>query len=172
MPTEMTRRTFSARVTGLAAAAAVMTPRHARGDDEISRGAESIHQEVTIAAVPKRVYEALTDARQFTQMTTFSPVMNAAPAQIGRSAGDSFTLFGGHIVGRQIELVPNRRIVQAWRVVDWDPGVFSIAKFELTDRGEKTVIVFDHTGFPKGKAEHLAEGWRLNYWIPLAKFLA
>jgi activator of HSP90 ATPase len=168
----MTRRTFSARVTGLAAAAAVLTPRHGRSDDEISRAAESIHQEVTIAAAPKRVYEVLTDARQFTKMTTFSPVMNAAPAQIGRSVGDSFTLFGGHIVGRQIELVPYRRIVQAWRVVDWDPGVFSIAKFELTDRGAKTAILFDHTGFPKGKAEHLAEGWRLNYWIPLAKFLA
>jgi len=172
MPIDMTRRVFAARVTGLAAVAAVMTPRHARADDEISREAESIHQEVTIAAVRTRVYEALTDARQFTKMTTFSPVMNAAPAQIGRSAGDSFTLFGGHIVGRQIELVPNRRIVQAWRVVDWDPGVFSIARFELTDRGEKTEILFDHTGFPKGKAEHLAEGWRLNYWIPLAKLLA
>ena len=31
-------------------------------------------------------------------------------------------------------------------------------------------IVFDHIGFPNGKAEHLPEGWRLNYWEPLEKY--
>src|SRR5438270_499090 len=89
---------------------------------------------------------------------------NAAPAEIARSAGGSFSVFGGHIVGRQLELVPDRRIVQAWRVVDWPPGIYSIAKFELTDRGGKTQLVFDHTGFPTGLGEHLAQGWRANYW--------
>jgi hypothetical protein len=34
-----------------------------------------------------------------------------------------------------------------------------------------TKIVFDHAGFPRGKAEHLAEGWKMNYWEPLEKFL-
>jgi activator of HSP90 ATPase len=96
--------------------------------------------------------------------------MNAAPARIGRAEGESFTLFGGHIVGRHVELVPSRRIVQAWRVVDWDAGVYSIARFDLIDRDRETTIVFDHIGFPNGKAEHLAEGWRLNYWEPLEKY--
>ena len=86
--------------------------------------------------------------------------------------GGTFSLFGGHIIGRHIELVPNKRIVQAWRVVDWDPGLYSIAKFELAEQGPGTKIVFDHTGFPKGKAEHLAAGWKANYWEPLVKFLA
>jgi hypothetical protein len=47
--------------------------------------------------------------------------------------GGAFTLFGGHITGRHIELVPDQRIVQAWRVVDWIPVVYSIVKFELTE---------------------------------------
>src|SRR5262249_7193372 len=132
--------------------------------EEISRTAESIHQEVSINASSRRVYEALTDAGQFTKVTTFSPVRNDAPAQIGRAAGDSFSIFGGHITGRHVELVPFHRIVQAWRVADWESGAYSIVRFDLADRGNQTLIAFDHTGFPRGKAEHLAEGWKLNYW--------
>jgi activator of HSP90 ATPase len=70
----------------------------------------------------------------------------------------------GHITGRHIELVPDQRIVQARRVVDWILGVYSIVKFELTEQGSDTKIIFDHTGFPVGKAQHLAEGWKANYW--------
>ena len=62
--------------------------------------------------------------------------------------------------------------MQAWRVVDWDPGVYSIAKFKLIEQGAGTKLVFDHTGFPKGQAEHLAEGWKSHYWDSLEKFLA
>jgi activator of HSP90 ATPase len=96
----------------------------------------------------------------------------AAPTAIGREATGAFSLFGGYIVGRQIELVPNERIIQAWRVGRWDPGVYSIARFELVDQGSGTQLVFDHSGFPKGEAEHLAAGWKGNYWEPLGKFLA
>jgi len=93
------------------------------------------------------------------------------PTQISREAGGTFTLFGGHIVGRHLELVPNERIVQAWRVVTWSPGVYSIAKFELTEQGSSTKLVFDHVGFPDGQGQHLAEGWKANYWEPLEKYL-
>jgi activator of HSP90 ATPase len=94
------------------------------------------------------------------------------PTAISREVGGTFSIFGGHITGRQIELVPNQRIVQAWRVVDWDPGVYSIAKFELLEQGTGTKLVFDHTGFPKGDAEHLAQGWKSHYWDSIDKFLA
>jgi len=173
MSASLTRRDFSHRIAtlGTAAGCAAIVPAILAAD-EISRTAESIHQEVVIKASSTRVYEALTDARQFTKVTTFSTVMKAAPAQIGRAVGESFALFGGHIVGRHIELVPFRRIVQAWRVVDWDAGAYSIAKFDLRDERGQTRIVFDHTGFPNGKADHLAEGWRLNYWKPLEKYFA
>jgi hypothetical protein len=54
----------------------------------------------------------------------------------------------------------------------WDPGVYSIAKFDLVEQGGGTKIVFDHTGFPKSHAETLASGWKAHYWGPLVKFLA
>lgn len=150
----------------------------AAAEEEISHTAESIHQEAVFKANRKRVYEALTDTKQFDKIIKLSPEMQAGksfgttPTAISREVGGTFSIFGGHIIGRQIELVPNQRIVQAWRVVDWDPGVYSIAKFELLEQGAGTKLVFDHTGFPKGDAEHLAEGWKSHYWDSIEKFLA
>ena len=147
-------------------------------EEAISHAAESIHLEPVFKASRKRVYEALTDARQFGKVVQLSAVMKggmppgARPAEISSEAGGAFSLFGGHITGRQIELVTNERIVQAWRAGSWDPGHYSIAKFELVEQGSGTKIVFDHTGFPNGQAEHLAAGWKGNYWEPLEKFLA
>jgi len=80
-------------------------------------------------------------------------------------------LFGGYITGRSIELVPGELIVQAWRVGSWSPGVYSIVRFQLIAKAAGTQIIFDHTGFPSGQGEHLAEGWKGNYWDPLRKLL-
>ncbi len=149
----------------------------AGAEEEISHAAESIHQEPVFKASRKRVYEALTDAKQFDKIIHLSAAMksgmppDAAPTQISHEAGGAFSLFGGYVTGRQVELVPNERIVQAWRAGSWDPGAYSIAKFELVEAGSGTKIVFDHGGFPKGDGEHLAAGWKMNYWEPLEKFM-
>ena len=149
----------------------------AHTDEGVSRTAESIHQEPIFKANPKRVYEALTDQKQFEKVTQLGAAVQSGAAlgtkttQIAPEAGGPFTIFRGHIVGRNIELVQNQRIVQAWRVVDWDPGIYSIVKFELTEQGSGTKIIFDHAGFPQGKGQHLADGWKANYWEPLEKYL-
>jgi activator of HSP90 ATPase len=149
----------------------------ARAEDGISRTAESIHQEAVFKASRNRVYEALTDAKQFDKIIQLSGVMQSMhladkPAKISRHVGGAFSLFGGYITGRHIELVPDERIVQAWRTGGWAPGVYSVAKFELVAQGAGTKIVFDHTGFPKGEAEVLASGWKAHYWDPLEKLLS
>ena len=125
----------------------------------------AIHQEEDFKASPRRVYEALLDTKQF---TTFS---GGRPAEIDPKVGGTFSLFAGHIVGRNLELVPDRRIVQAWRVVPWPEGIFSIARFELAGRESGTRVIFDHTGFPPELAEHLESGWNENYWTALRKYL-
>jgi activator of HSP90 ATPase len=145
--------------------------------DEISRTAESIHHEPVIHASRKRVYEALTDAKQFDQVVQLSGAMKSMrlgdkPTEISREVGGAFALFGGYITGRHVELLPNQRIVQAWRTGSWDPGIYSIVRFELVEQGAATKIIFDHTGFPKGAAESLSSGWKEHYWEPLNKLLA
>jgi uncharacterized protein YndB with AHSA1/START domain len=169
-------------ITGLAIAFGGLALGSARSfaaaEGEISHSAESIHQEVTFKASRKRVYDALTNAKQFQQIIDLSDAMKskippgAPPAQISTEAGGAFSMFGGIIVGRQIELVPGERIVQAWRPAYWKPGVYSIVKFALADDGSGTKLVLDHKAFPEGDAESLLDGWNKNYWEPLAKFLA
>src|SRR5262245_45705288 len=124
----------------------------------------TIHQEIDFNASPQRLYEALLDANRFTAFSGRS-------AEINREVGGAFSLFGGHIIGRNVELLPNQRIVQVWRVVTWPEGAYSIAKFELKPQGSGTRLVFDHVGFPEGLQDHLAEGWESNYWMLLKKYL-
>ena len=146
-------------------------------DDGISHSAEAIHMEPVFSASPNRVYDALTQAAQFDKVVKASAAAKSGmalgnkPTQVSPEPGSAFFLYGGYISGRQIELVPNQRIVQAWRSGSWNPGNYSIAKFELVGEGAGTKIVFDHLGFPVGQAEHLAAGWKSNYWEPLEKFL-
>ncbi|MFZ0640025.1 MAG: SRPBCC family protein [Candidatus Acidiferrales bacterium] len=158
----------------------VLGSANARADsaDEISHTAESIHMEPVFKAGPSRVYQALTVTAQFDKVSKLSAAMQSGmapatkPTIISPVAGGAFSLFGGYVTGRNIELVPNKRIVQAWRPMTWTPGTYSIAKFELTEQDSGTKIIFDHTGFPQGTGEHLAEGWHENYWNPLVLFLA
>ena len=145
---------------------------------EISRSQESIHQDVLLHATPARVYFALTDAEQFQKLTLLSAAVASGMvkatnvAKISPDVGGAFVLFGGVISGRVIELVPNQRIVQAWRAADWGAGVYSIARFEFRADGAGTKLSLDHTGFPVGAAEHLAAGWQSNYWEPLEQLLS
>jgi activator of HSP90 ATPase len=147
-------------------------------DQEISHNAVAIHQEIAFQASRSRVYHALTDAKAFDRSVQLSEAVksgmvpaHAPPSRIGRRAGAGFSLFGGYVTGLQVELVPDRRIVQVWRAGSWDPGEYSIASYVLRDEGSGCRLVFDHRGFPAGEAQHLVEGWHGNYWQPLAKAL-
>jgi activator of HSP90 ATPase len=174
---ETTRRQMMA---GAAAAFGGLTlgAAHARAAEEgISHSAEAIHQEPVFQASRKHVYQALTDAKQFDQVAHLSAAMRAMatgtkPTEISGEVGGPFSLFGGYIAGRQLELVPDERIVQAWRALSWKPGEYSIVRFELVEQGSGTKIVFDHRGFPEGQGQHLADGWTANYWEPLEKYLS
>jgi activator of HSP90 ATPase len=125
----------------------------------------ALHQEIELNAAPARIYAALLDAKQF---TTFSGMH----AEIDPRVGGAFTMFDGQIVGITVELVPDKRIVQAWRPTHWDSGIFSSAKFEFKPNGSATTIILDHTGFPEGEFASLDWGWHNHYWDPLRKFLA
>ena len=125
-----------------------------------------IHHEVTLPASPDRVYDVLTDGTLFTQAT------GGRKAEIGAGEGAAFTLFGGAISGRHVELVKGERIVQVWRPQPWPAGEFSLVRFTLSPAGAGTKLVLDHSGYPTEQHDHLSAGWTANYFEPLAKFLA
>jgi uncharacterized protein YndB with AHSA1/START domain len=129
----------------------------------------SIHQEAHIAAPPQRVFELLTSGSLFSAATEL-------PAEITAREGHAFSAFGGRIEGRQIELVPGQRVVQAWRFgaahpTPWEPGVYSTVRFALEPDGDDTRLVIDHTGIPTEWVEHIAGGYPTFYQDPITKFL-
>jgi len=130
-----------------------------------------IHQEIDFKVGPQQVYETLLSSKHFSACIKKSfAVFTDTSATIDPVAGGTFSLFDGHIIGRILELVPGQRIVEAWRVVDWPAGIYSVARFELRAQGPGTHLVFDHIGFPEGLKEHLASGWQQHYWDALTKY--
>jgi activator of HSP90 ATPase len=123
-----------------------------------------IHQEVDFPVAPARIYEVLLDSKHFSKFT-------GHPAEIQAQQGGSLKLFGGLIEGRNIELVANQRIVQAWREASWGPGYYSLVKFDLAAQNHGTHLVFDQTGIAEDDWGHLNEGWPIRYWKPLRAYL-
>ena len=124
----------------------------------------TIRQSISIKASPAKVYQAIISADQFSEVT-------GAPAEISSDEGGAFSCFGGQITGRHIELSPDQRIVQDWRVKSWPEGVFSEVRFELSASGDATTLKLTHTGYPEDAAEHLEPGWHKMYWEPLKAYL-
>jgi activator of HSP90 ATPase len=125
----------------------------------------AIHQEIRFQASPEKIFAALTSGREFAQLT-------GAPAEIAAIDGGALSFFGGQITGRNIELAPDKGVVQAWRVGAWPTGVYSIVRIALEKDGDETKLTLDHSGFPEGAAEHLEAGWHKMYWEPLRSYLA
>jgi activator of HSP90 ATPase len=125
----------------------------------------ALHQEVDLKGTPHRIYEILLDSKLFS-------AFSGEAATISHEAGGAFALFGGIIGGRNIELVADQRIVQAWRPAYWEPGIYSLVKFELKAQTSQTRVILDHTGFPEGLFASLSSGWKEHYWERLTKYLA
>ena len=164
--------------TGVSAVPATMEAPKSDDGEGLTHAAASIHQEITFEASRHRVYEALTNSKKFDAVTRLSDALTlvtapgAKPTFISHELGGPFTLFGGYITGRNLELLPGERLVQAWRAGSWNAADYSIVRFVLVAAGAGTKLLFDHRGFPDDQGASLAYGWRVHYWEPLGKFLA
>jgi activator of HSP90 ATPase len=181
----LSRRVFTLGMAALPIGVGVPTAPSAAAVENTATGASdgllhtaaAIHQEVTFMGSCVQIYEALTTATRFDALTRLSDaatLLTAPHAQetaISGSVGGPFTLFGGYITGRNLEMVPSVRLVQAWRAGGWDLGEFSIVRFVLRPDGSACRLTFDHRGFPDAQGPSLAYGWRVHYWEPLAKLL-
>ncbi len=133
---------------------------------EANKSRTSLHQEIDYKASPQRIYDVLLSSKEFSAFSGFT-------AEIDPKVGGAFSMFGGLVVGRNVELVANQRIVQAWRLAkEFPEGTYSLVKFELKPEGAGTKVVLDHTGFPEGHFDHLDAGWYSHYWDPMKKYLA
>jgi activator of HSP90 ATPase len=73
----------------------------------------TIHQELLLDGSAHEIYDILLQAKKFAAMT-------GMPAKIQPTEGGAFSTFGDLVSGRNIELIRDERIVQAWRPKSWD----------------------------------------------------
>jgi activator of HSP90 ATPase len=125
-----------------------------------------LKQTRTFNAPAKDLYEVLMDSRKHSKLS------GGAPAKISSKVGGTFSAFGGELEGENLELIPNKKIVQSWRSKNWEPGVYSRATFAFTSAGKgKTKLTFTQSGIPESDYEDVKKGWISFYWEPMAKML-
>jgi activator of HSP90 ATPase len=123
-----------------------------------------IKQTVTFKVPPHEVYESLMDSAKHAAFT-------GSAAEISREVGSEYSAYDGYITGKNIELVPDKKIIQSWRAVDWPEGYFSRITFEFTPIPAGTRMDFTHADLPEGTEDEFTQGWIDNYWEPMKKFL-
>ena len=119
-----------------------------------------------IPAPPADVYQAWLDSDGHTNMT-------GSPARASAEVGGDFTAWDGYISGRNLELEPSRRIVQAWRTTHFDAGDPDSRLeviLEASDTG--TRLTLRHTELPE-HGDQYRTGWPVHYFEPMQRhFLA
>jgi activator of HSP90 ATPase len=125
---------------------------------------KTIRQSVTIKATPHEVYEALMDSRKHSKFTE-------AKASISRKMGGKFKAYGDYISGVNLELVPDKKIVQSWRGSDWPKGHYSKVTFSLKRVKGGTRLTFRQSGLPEKYYKDISQGWRDYYWKPMKEML-
>ena len=128
---------------------------------------ETLELSDVMSASPERVYRAWLDAKEHTAMT-------GAETVIQNAIGAAFQASDGYIVGMNLDLEPNRRIVQSWRTSEFPAGAphskLEILFDEAPDGG--TRVTLHHTDIPEGQAEQYREGWESYYFAPMKEYFA
>ena len=126
---------------------------------------KTIKQLVKFSASPALIYDLLADSKKHTAVTG----KNAA---ISRKIGGTFMVGGNEVSGVNVDLVPGKRIVQAWRHKRFPEGIFSMAAVTLTPTSDGgTKLVLTHRGVPKDLIPETERAWREQYWSRIKAYL-
>ncbi len=119
---------------------------------------KSLVKKYKIQATPEKVWKALTDKTIIEQWSGSRCVMS-------EKEGSDFSLWDGDIWGKNIEVVPGKKLVQEWYSGKWqDP---SIVEFEIHKEGSDTILNMYHRQIPDGEFDGINSGWDDYYLEPL-----
>ena len=116
-----------------------------------------------IKAPTEKLYNAWLDSNEHARMTGGS-------AQVSAEVGAEFSAWDGYISGRNLELEPGNRILQAWRTSEFnesDPDSSLEILFE--QQGDATRITLRHSGLPEHGMQY-EQGWVDNYFEPMKRY--
>ncbi len=116
-----------------------------------------------ILASPPAIYHAWLDSQSHSEMT-------GSPAQVSPEAGAAFSAWDGYIHGKNLELDPPRRILQAWRTAEFaesDPD--SLLEVLLAPENGGTRVTLRHSNLP-AHGDQYREGWVESYFTPMKAY--
>jgi activator of HSP90 ATPase len=114
-----------------------------------------------IPAPPDEVYLALTNPLSIQLWTGETAEMTTEP-------GSEFSLWNGSIVGKNIEFVEDKKIVQHWYFGDQKED--SIVTITLHPDKGQTSVELKHTNIPDADYQDLINGWDESYFGALRDF--
>lgn len=123
---------------------------------------KTIRQTATFNASPEEVYEILMDSGKHSKLT-------GGKASISRKEGGNFSAYDGYCSGKNLELIPGKKIVQSWRASEWEEGHYSKATFSLSKTKTGTKLAFTQTNVPLKYYNSIKKGWIDYYWAPMKK---
>ena len=127
--------------------------------------AKIISQTVTLKAQPDALFRTYLDSHRHGAVI-------GRKVRIGKKAGARFVAFNGIITGRNLLIVPNRVIVQAWRSRHWrktDPDSILVLTFLRARGGGQIRLV--HVNVPSHDYAGVKKGWHAYYWKPWRAYL-
>lgn len=127
---------------------------------------KSFQQKVIFKASPEDVYTALMDSKKHS-------IFTGSKAVIGKKVNDKFSAYDGYITGKNMELIPAKKIVQTWKTTDdgWPENHYSTVEFIFKKTKEETELHFIHRDIPATVEADYAQGWKDYYWEPMKAML-
>ena len=124
----------------------------------------TVKQGAMMPGTPTEVYQLLMDEKKHAAFT-------GGEAKISPKVGGTFQTFDGWASGRNLVLIPGKKIVQTWRGEDWPAGHYSTITIHLLKAPKGTKLLFAQTDVPTSVAKDVAKGWKEYYWGPMKEFL-
>ncbi len=122
-----------------------------------------ITQTYVIHAPAEYVWQALVDPKMIDGW-------GGGPAKMSDRVGANFSLWGGDVHGRNLEVVNDTKLVQEW--IGWDEKLGkSKLTFELTEKNAVTTVKLLHENVPDSEHRAIAAGWKTDYMGPLKTLL-
>ena len=117
-----------------------------------------------IPASPSEVYDAWLDSEAHAAMT------GGSPAIINDEVDLPFAAHNAYLWGKNLELVPNRKIVQSWRTTGfYSTDEDSQIEVKLEEHQDGTLLTLTHSNIPEQEA-HVEQGWVTHYFEPMIEY--
>jgi len=124
---------------------------------------KTLTQTYHIQATLADVWQALVDPGEIDGW-------DGGPAVMDEKVGTEFKLWGGEIWGKNIEVIPGKKLVQEWNDTQ-DPIEPTILTLTLAAEDAGTIVELLHTNIPDDRADDIEQGWQDYYMGPLKEYV-